>query len=535
MIELEKHGAGMGASAAVYVAAVLLLLPFLGVRGFESSAEGRPAVVARDILATGRICPPYLQGAPYLNKPPLYHALVAVSFGVFGRSDEFTARLPSVLLGAAVLLAVFVSARRRHGAGFGLVAAAALLGGLRFFTNARTSEIEILVALTSVLAYGAVEALFERRGRRTTACLLLALACGLGSVAKGPNVAPLFPLFLILGNAFVRRDGRAALLPIAAVILGTAVGALGYWGPLVADGWWPELRERLELKNNRHTHGAFYYLLAYPSGLLPAALLLPLVWVSRRALAATDKARLLAFAFALVVFSIPRSKQSHYLLPLDPLVALVLAEALRLAWRAGRRWFVDALLALTVLGALGAQAAAMRVRGIDLSILRAWWPALPPVALGLIGAVLWRRFRGGREAPAAFSFVVLASWSALVYFDAGRGLVQNVERSPRQAMRAFRVHAAGGPLATTDQATSVLFYLDRPDLGLLGAGPPAIEFLRRNDDGFVVVEHASDDPEAEVWRASLPIAASWRSPGGRQGWDLLGPGRDLLPETRPSK
>src|SRR5258708_4029223 len=69
----------------------VLLYPCLSFDLFEPD-ESRYAQVPREMLARGEWVVPYLQGEPYLDKPPLFYWLVMGSYRVFGVSPA-TARL----------------------------------------------------------------------------------------------------------------------------------------------------------------------------------------------------------------------------------------------------------------------------------------------------------------------------------------------------------------------------------------------------------------------------------------------------------
>src|SRR5262249_32738243 len=57
----------------------VLLYPCLSFHLFEPD-EGRYAEIAREMLARGEWVVPYLQGEPYLDKPPLLYWLTMASF-----------------------------------------------------------------------------------------------------------------------------------------------------------------------------------------------------------------------------------------------------------------------------------------------------------------------------------------------------------------------------------------------------------------------------------------------------------------------
>src|SRR6516165_302924 len=60
-----------------------LLYPCLSFYLFEPD-EGRYAEIPREMLIRGEWIVPYLQGEPYLDKPPLMYWLVNLSYRAFG-------------------------------------------------------------------------------------------------------------------------------------------------------------------------------------------------------------------------------------------------------------------------------------------------------------------------------------------------------------------------------------------------------------------------------------------------------------------
>src|SRR5438270_7819327 len=81
-----------------------IYLPALGSLAIKGE-EGRRILPAVRMLETGDYMVPQVGGEPYLRKPPLINWLVAVSLKIFGRRNEWTARLPSALCVLAVAIA----------------------------------------------------------------------------------------------------------------------------------------------------------------------------------------------------------------------------------------------------------------------------------------------------------------------------------------------------------------------------------------------------------------------------------------------
>ena len=83
-----------------------LNLPFLWEREFQGEAARR-AVAALEMMERGDYLIPYIEGRPYLLKPPGYNWVLIGFFKLFGSPSEFVARLSSVT--AATLCALFLA------------------------------------------------------------------------------------------------------------------------------------------------------------------------------------------------------------------------------------------------------------------------------------------------------------------------------------------------------------------------------------------------------------------------------------------
>ncbi len=63
--------------------------------------------MAREMIARGDYVHPYLNGIPYLEKPPLHPWLIVAAAKVTGRVNEFSARFPSAMAAILLLLLVY--------------------------------------------------------------------------------------------------------------------------------------------------------------------------------------------------------------------------------------------------------------------------------------------------------------------------------------------------------------------------------------------------------------------------------------------
>ena len=105
---------------ALLVLAVAVLVAETGHTPFFEPDEARYAEIPREMLATGDLVAPRLNGFRYYEKPPLHYWAVAASMSLFGES-ELSARLPAKLSAAGMVLVTVLFARRRYGERVALV------------------------------------------------------------------------------------------------------------------------------------------------------------------------------------------------------------------------------------------------------------------------------------------------------------------------------------------------------------------------------------------------------------------------------
>ncbi len=168
---------------ALLVAGLLLFTINLDNLALRDWDEGTVAQVAREITEGGdRWLFPTLWGQPYLNKPPLVHNLIAVSY-VLGGVNETMARLPS-----ALLMAISVPLFYTLGKELFWTRQPALFSTLIYLTtlplvrHGRLAMLDGAVVCFSILLVWSV--LRSRRDLRW--CLGIGLSLSLIGLTKGP-------------------------------------------------------------------------------------------------------------------------------------------------------------------------------------------------------------------------------------------------------------------------------------------------------------------------------------------------------------
>ena len=317
---------------AVTVLVLVLLRPLLPVD------ETRYLTVAWEMWQGGSRLVPHVNGELYTHKPPMLFWLMNVVWSAIGVS-ELGARLVAPAFGVASVGLTALLARRlwpetpdRAG-----LAALMLASSAVFVIYGSATMFDTMLTTATLGAMLALVALHRAPG--LTPVLGLGVALALGVFAKGPvilvHVLPVAVLYPLWAERGTRIDLWTWYRGIALAIL-VALALVGLWlGPALvlggaeyrADVLWRQSAGRM-VASFDHARPFWFF-----AALLPV-FAWPWGW-SRAALAALAPRRLIAdqstrlvlvwAAGAFVGFSLISGKQTHYLMPELPAVALLLS------------------------------------------------------------------------------------------------------------------------------------------------------------------------------------------------------------------
>src|SRR3954468_13733762 len=183
--------------AAIYLAG----LGSLEIKG----EEGRRILPAVTMLDSGNYLVPQVGSEPYFRKPPLINWLVAASFKFTGIRNEWTARLPSVVLVLFVALAFLTIARASLGPVGSLMGALIWLANVGMIEKGRLIEIEALYVSLFGLALICWLSCWQQRRSGWLTWTVPWIFLGLGILAKGPVHLVFFYAVVV---ALLYREGQ---------------------------------------------------------------------------------------------------------------------------------------------------------------------------------------------------------------------------------------------------------------------------------------------------------------------------------------
>ena len=337
---------------------LLFFLPKLGMPLLDPD-EGLYAEIPLEMVTSGDWIIPHVNGLPYLEKPPLYFWLTALTFEVFGPS-EWATRLWSAIAALGTVLLTWRIGRRLYGAPAGIMAGvvmASLVGNALYVRRASTDQ--LFVFCLTLAMYGFLRDA-ERPDRGRARFLLFYVGAGLAVLAKG-FIGLVFPFLIVgLGLVVVRRLHWRELNLLGGVALFLAIAAP--WHVLVA---WrsPTLFNFYVVDNHllRFLNARRYVEDDVPASTL-AFLVASFLWAfpwsvfvlargePGRSPAARWRAIVVIWLGAIVgLFALSRFKHEYYALPAFPALAVLVGAA----WTSGRdigRWLAIGLLGCGAVG-----------------------------------------------------------------------------------------------------------------------------------------------------------------------------------------
>jgi len=204
-----------------------LYLPALGSLAIKGE-EGRRILPGISMLETGNYLVPQVGGETYFRKPPLINWLVAASIKSFGRQNEWTARMPSVISVLLVAIAFVTVARPSLGRRGSTIAALIWLINAGIIEKGRLVEIEALYVSLCALAMISWLSFWEQKRSAWLIWTVPFVFLGLGWLAKGP-LHLLFFYGIVIAVLWKERNWRALFHPAHFVGILVMLGIFAAW------------------------------------------------------------------------------------------------------------------------------------------------------------------------------------------------------------------------------------------------------------------------------------------------------------------
>ncbi len=343
---------------------VLLSALFLELGGGQifSESQARFAEIGREIVASDRLLDWVIQplnGEVYSRKPPLFPALVAASYTLFGQVNEFTAALPSAFFAMLTVLLCFFFWKRFFGVKVAFMSSLLLATSYKFVDQARSVQVDMVFLFFLTAALFCAYCFLEQERLKMLWSSLFFFSASLAILTKGP-IGLLLPAALIFCYAVYAKKVRALFSKeifigswVFLFLIGGWIGFLFWKAP-------PGYLHNLFILENvtryvdafDHQAGFFYYFTAFPSDFLPWILFLPFLFFSRSWRQNETRFPLSFFWICFVgiffFFTLSESKRGLYLLPLYPSVCLLLGNG----WsHQSKKWGIFLLSLVTILAA----------------------------------------------------------------------------------------------------------------------------------------------------------------------------------------
>jgi 4-amino-4-deoxy-L-arabinose transferase-like glycosyltransferase len=352
--EANANAIARALAALFALAMVVLWFAVLDYRKLVEPDEGRYAEVAREMLVTGDLVTPRLNGFKHFTKPPLQYWMTAAAYRLFG-ANEWTARLWSALAGMLGLFAVLFTMRSLFSPAAGAASAAVLASSLYYVLFAQVATIDMGLTLFVTLAMCALMLGLDARAESAAErgwMLGAWCAMGLALLSKG-LIGVVIPLMSVALYASVHRQWQLwrRLHPLKGMCLMLAIAAPWFIAVSLRNPEFPRfffLEEhfaRYTSTVHRREQPVWFFFPLLLAAMLPWTWLvlagLRSAWRTTGNTTAFQPGRFLVVWAASIVlfFTFSKAKMPAYVLPAIPALAMLAGarladlDARALLWR----------------------------------------------------------------------------------------------------------------------------------------------------------------------------------------------------------
>ena len=184
---LTSPGRGMLMNTKIWILLAIAVLFFYLFPGINHGAwrpdEPRVLGTCAEMARTHDFVVPHLNGKPFLEKPPLYYAVAALSGQTFGVERDMPYRFASLLFAVLTIITTYLMVSRREGTIPGITAGGILASSWVFFMLSRWIQVDMALVFGVTLAMYAYLRLMDSHKARDS--IILGIAVGIAFMAKG--------------------------------------------------------------------------------------------------------------------------------------------------------------------------------------------------------------------------------------------------------------------------------------------------------------------------------------------------------------
>ncbi|MCX5817106.1 MAG: glycosyltransferase family 39 protein [Proteobacteria bacterium] len=314
----------------VILISFILFFNNLGAIALWDPDEPRQAIMAREMIERNDYIHPYLNGRPYLEKPPLYPWLIIITSKITGKLDEFSSRLPAAISATLLVLITYSLGNMIFSPPAGILSALMLATNYQFLSNARESVMDMtfafFIGLTIFLNYLCIQK------RKKWLFVLSFIPSVLAVLSKGP-AGLLIPAIVTFIYLITKKDLKKFFIPFVAGCLVSLVLS-SIWFILAGEEYIKEFifRQNITRYTNAfdHIESLLYYFHKLFVNFLPWSLLLP--FAIYHAFKKRIWLPLIWFIFTFLFFELSKSKRAIYLLSCYPACALLCGIYIKDRW-----------------------------------------------------------------------------------------------------------------------------------------------------------------------------------------------------------
>ena len=345
----------------VAIAAFLLAISIAG-RHYIPPDETRYLSVAWDMWLHHDFLVPHLNHLPYSHKPPLLFWLINLGWFVFGVNDWWPRLIPFLFsLGSIFLVKKIANKLWPKNNEVGYIASLLLLASSVWAVYSSALMFDMM--LTFFTCLGILGMVISLKEKNQNGFIYLALAFAGGLLAKGPTILlQLLPLAVtapwwmkektIVWKSWYRSFALSFLVGAAILLCWAIPAGISGGAQYQHDIFWGQTANRM-VNSFAHNRPQWWYLEMAPLLIFPW-FFVPSFWKlifqkSSRQMSEGLKFSLAWFLPVFIAFSLISGKQVHYLLPIYPALALMIASEFDRIKKI--TWFDHAFMALPLIAA----------------------------------------------------------------------------------------------------------------------------------------------------------------------------------------